>query len=164
MLRREEKEKIVSSLKTEIDKAQAVFLTNIIGVTSNDANNVRKALRGVDGKVIIARNTLLKRAAAGTKCEKMLENVTGPSALAFAYKDPAAVAKALKDAGKELELISIRSGVLGTQFLGADQVKALADLPSRDQMLGTLLATFLAPVSAFARVMHAIKEEKEKNV
>ena len=84
----------------------------------------------------------------------------GPTAVAFAFDDAAAVAKALKESGKSLEEVSLKGGVLGDKVLSVQEVNELADLPSRDEMLGTLLATFMAPVSALARVLHSVGEKK----
>lgn len=162
MLSRSEKEAIIQDLNKDIGRAKAIFLTNLIGISSNDAVSVRKAVRDSNGKMVVTRNTLFKKAAAGTAAEELVANLSGPHALAFAFDDPAAVAKSLKDAGSSLELVDLKGGVLDGQLLTKAQVKQLADLPSRDQMLGTLLATFLAPVSAFARVVYAIQEKKEK--
>jgi large subunit ribosomal protein L10 len=162
MLSRSEKEAIIQDLNKDIGRAKAIFLTNLIGISSNDAVSVRKAVRDSNGKMVVTRNTLFKKAAAGTAAEALVANLSGPHALAFAFEDPAAVAKSLKEAGASLELVDLKGGVLDGQLLTKAQVKQLADLPSRDQMLGTLLATFLAPVSAFARVIYAIQEKKEK--
>jgi large subunit ribosomal protein L10 len=162
MLNRAEKEAIIQDLNKDIGRAKAIFLTNLIGISSNDAVSVRKAVRDNNGKMVVTRNTLFKKAAAGTPAEALVADLHGPHALAFAFEDPAAVAKSLKEAGANLELVELKGGVLDGQMLTKAQVKQLADLPSRDQMLGTLLATFLAPVSAFARVLYAIQEKKEK--
>jgi large subunit ribosomal protein L10 len=162
MLERSDKEAIIQSLKSDIEKSKAIFLTNLIGISSNDAVKVRKAVRDAQGKVVVTRNTLFKKAAVGTPAEALLSDLSGPHAVAFAFEDAAAVAKCLKDAGKDLELVSLKGGVLDGQQLNKAQVQQLADLPSRDQMLGTLLATFMAPASAFARVLFAIQEKKEK--
>lgn len=162
MLKRSEKEKIILSLKEDIERSQAVFLTNLIGISANDAVSIRRGVRDVGGKVIISRNTLYQRAAIGTKCEKLLSNLKGTNAVAFAFDDPAAVAKCLKQAGKQLEQVDLRGGILEDKELTVAQVAELADLPSREEMLGTLLATFMAPISALARVLFAVKEEKEQ--
>lgn len=158
---RAEKDKIISGLKKDIESAKAVFLTNLVGIGSNEAVALRKEIRESQGKVVVTRNTLFKKAVEGTVAEPMLGDLKGPHALAFAYEDAAAVAKALKIAGKEFEAVELKGGVLNGELLSLAQVNQLADLPSRDEMLGTLLATFMAPVSAFARLTHAIKEECE---
>ncbi len=162
MLNRAEKEEIVKGLKADIEKSQAVFLTNLIGVTANDSVQVRRNVRNAKGKLVIARNTLFIRAAKGTSCEKLFDGLKGPSAVAFAFEDAAAVAKSLKDSSKENERITLRGGVLNGEFLDTSKVEQLANLPSRDQMLATLLATFNAPISAFARVLNEIKNKKEQ--
>lgn len=161
MLSRSDKEAIVKSLKTDFDNAKAVFLTNLIGVTSNDAVEIRKNVRDMQGKIVVTRNNLFKKAAEGNGASVLFENLKGPHAVAFAFEDVPGVAKCLKTAGSAHEVVELKSGFFDGKELSTAEVKHLADLPSRDEMLGTLLATFIAPVSAFARVMHAIKEQKE---
>ena len=162
-MNRADKDAIVSSLKEKIVKSQAIFLTNLVGIPSNDAVRIRKAVRDVKGHIAITRNTLFKRAAQGTYAEEFLSNLSGSSAVAIAYEDAAAVAKIVNDAAGEFEnIVTVKGGMLGDKKLSNAEVVALAKLPSRPQMLGTLLATFNAPVSAFARVIEAIREQKEK--
>lgn len=162
MMTRAEKDVVVSKIKENIEKSQAVFLTNLIGIPSVDSVRIRKNVREAKGFVVVTRNTLFARAAKGTYAEGLLSDLKGTSAVAFAYEDAPGVAKIINEASNEFEnIVTIRGGMLGTQPLSKAEVIALAKLPSRDQMLGTLLATFNAPVSAFARVLHAIKEQKE---
>ena len=161
MLNRSDKEVIVNGIKANIDKAQAIFLTNLIGIKSNDAVAIRKNIRQADGSVCITRNTLFQRAAEGTYAEPLLKDLKGTNAVAFAYSDAAAVAKCLHDAGKDLKDVDLKGGFLDGKELDQSQLKQLATLPSKDQMLSTVLATFIAPVSAFARVLNSIKEQKE---
>ena len=163
MMTRAEKDAVVSSIKQNIEKSQAVFLTNLVGIPSVDSVRIRKNVREAKGHMVITRNTLFARAAKGTFAEGLLADLKGTSCVAFAFEDAAAVAKVVNDASGEFEnIVTIRGGQLGTQKLSKADVVALAKLPSRNQMLGTLLATFNAPVSAFARVLFAIQEQKEK--
>ncbi|MCE3013148.1 MAG: 50S ribosomal protein L10 [Proteobacteria bacterium] len=165
MMTRTEKDAVVASLKEKITKSNAVFLTNLVGIPSNDAVRIRKNVRDVKGFMAVTKNTLFQRAAQGTYAEALLKDLKGSNAVAFSYDDAAAVAKVVNDAAGEFEeIVKVKGGMLGSQLLTAKEVVALAKLPSRDQMLGTLLATFNAPVSAFARVLHAICEQKEKQV
>lgn len=161
---RSDKELIVAKIKENIDAANAIFLTNLIGMPSNDSVKLRKGLRDVGGKVIITRNTLFRKAAVGTKCEALLSELSGPNALAFSFGDAPSVAKVLYEASKSMEVIQFKGGFLGSRELNQKDVEALAKLPSRDQMLATLLATFNAPVSAFVRCLDAIKNKKEQEV
>jgi large subunit ribosomal protein L10 len=163
MMTRAEKDAVVSSIKEKIEKSQAVFLTNLVGIPSVDSVRIRKNVRDAKGHMVVTRNTLFARAAQGTFAEGLLADLKGSSCVAFAYEDAAAVAKIVNDASGEFEnIVTIRGGQLGTQKLSKAEVVALAKLPSRPQMLGTLLATFNAPVSAFARVLFAIQEQKEQ--
>ncbi len=161
MMKRAEKEAIIAGLKKDIESARAVFLTNLIGVGANDAVAIRKGVREADGKVVVTRNTLFRKAAEGTTVEKLLTELKGPHALAFAFEDAAAVAKCLKEAAEDHDVIEFKGGFLNGEELTKAQVIELASLPSRDEMLGTLLATFNAPISALARVFFAIQEQKE---
>jgi len=163
MMTRAEKDAVVSSIKEKIEKSQAVFLTNLVGIPSVDSVRIRKNVRDAKGHMVVTRNTLFARAAKGTFAEGLLADLKGSSCVAFAYEDAAAVAKIVNDASGEFEnIVTIRGGQLGTQKLSKADVVALAKLPSRPQMLGTLLATFNAPVSAFARVLFAIQDQKEQ--
>ena len=162
MLKKEQKNEIIKNLREDIENSKAFFLTNFIGLTSNDAVEVRKNVREANGKVVVTRNTLFGKAAEGTKAENLLKDLKGPHAIAFAFEDAPGVAKVVKNAAKDFEeIVSFKGGFLGDEELDVNKIKALADLPSREEMLGTLLATFNAPISALARVLFAIQEQKE---
>lgn len=162
MLKRAQKEALVTTLKADIEKANAIFLTNLVGTGSNEANKIRKDVRDAGGKVTITRNTLFRIASEGTYAEELMAKLKGPHAVAFSFDDAAAVAKSIKDAGEENEVVDFKGGFLDGKELSAAQVLELASLPSKDQMLATLLATFNAPISAFVRVMDAIRKQKEE--
>jgi large subunit ribosomal protein L10 len=161
MLNKVEKDAIIGSIKEDIGNAKAIFLTNLIGISSNDSVELRKKVRDSNGKIVVTRNTLFEKASIGSSAEEMLKGLKGPSAVAFAFDDAASIAKVLKKAGEDHEVVELKGGILDGEMLSVAQVKELADLPSRDEMLGTLLATFLAPVSAFARLVNTIKDECE---
>jgi len=162
MLSRVKKEGIVTDIKDGLENARAVFLTNLIGVSANDSVSIRKKVRDGGGKIVVTRNTLFKRAAQGSFAESLFDGIKGPHAVAFAFDDAPAIAKALYEAGKENEVIELKGGFLGEKSLTAAEIKQLAMLPSRDEMLGTLLATFNAPISALARVLFSIQEQKQE--
>lgn len=163
MMTRAEKDVVVSEIKANIEKAQAVFLTNLVGIPSVDSVRIRKQVREAKGHMVITRNTLFARAAKGTPAESLLADLKGSTAVAFAFEEAPAVAKIINDAAGEFDgIVTIKGGMLDGKELSTAEVVALAKLPSRDEMLGTLLATFNAPVSAFARVLNAIKEKQEE--
>jgi large subunit ribosomal protein L10 len=161
MLNRDQKSEVIQGIKEKMEKADAAFLTNLIGVGANDSVAIRRKLRDVSGNIVVTKNTLFRKAAEGTIYEDLLKDLKGPHALAFSFEDPPAVAKVLYDAKKESEVITLKGGFLGDKALTPAEIEELAKLPSKDQMLATLLATMNAPVSAFVRVLNAIKEQKE---
>jgi len=148
MITRQSKDIVIKNLKEKIENSRALFLTNVIGMEANDAVELRKKVREANGGIVVTRNSLFGKAAAGTYAEELLTGLKGTNAVAFAFEDAPGVAK-------------LGKGYLGTDLLDEKEVAALAKLPSRDEMLGTLLATFNAPVSAFARLMNAVKDEVE---
>jgi large subunit ribosomal protein L10 len=162
MMTKEQKNEVIKSVKDQITKSQALFLTNLVGIEANSAVQIRKGVREAKGFMMIAKNSLIEKAAQGTYAEKFLTKLKGNNAIAFAYDDAPAVAKVIFDANKELELVSLKGGMLGDKTLSSDECNALAKLPSKPQMLATLLATFNAPVSAFVRTIDAIKRQKEE--
>ena len=162
MLTKVEKDTIILQIRKQIESAQAIFLTNLIGVSSNDSVELRKQMRKAKGNVIIARNSLFARASAGTYAENLCSNLKGPSALVFACEDAPPVAKILKAASEEFDVVKIRGGHLKEEPLDIATILELADLPSRDDMLATTLATMMAPVSTFVRLLQTIKDTCEE--
>ncbi len=122
MLTRDEKGAIIESLKGDIEKAKGIFLTNVIGLTSNDGVALRKEIRDADGKLVVTRNTLFGLASKGTPAEELLSDLKGPQAVAFAFEDAPGVAKALKEAGKTHELVELRGGLLDGKALSVQEV------------------------------------------
>ena len=113
MLNRADKTKLVSDLREKMNSSTAVFLTNLIGLSANDAVELRKQVREVGGSISVSRNTLFRLAAEGSPAEEAFKDLKGPHAVAFATEDAAAVAKCLKKAGESSEnLVSLKAGLL----------------------------------------------------
>ncbi len=161
MITRAQKDAVIADLRDKIENSQALFLTNVIGIEANQAVELRKTIREAKGGLIVTRNSLFGKAAEGTYAEELLTGLKGTNAVAFAFEDAPGVAKAIYESSKALEAITLGKGFLNQELLDEGRVSALAQLPSRDEMLGTLLATFQAPVSSLARLVNAIKDECE---
>ena len=164
MLDRKTKQDIIDRLKEDITKARAVFLTNVIGISANDAVSLRSRLRKAQGKIVVTKNTLLKIAGKGTNAEPLLSNLQESNAIAFAFGEAPEVAKCLKKAEDDSEVVAIKGGLFDDRELTSKQIRVLAELPSREEMLGTVLATMMSPVSAFVRVLSAMQNKKENNI
>lgn len=163
MMTRAEKEALVSTLKSDIQNARAAFLTNLVGVPSNDANAIRKQVRDAKGKIVVTKNTFFRLAAKGTGLEGLLSDLKGNNAVAFAFEDAPGVAKALDKACGDFEIVELKGGILGDKELSAAEVKALASLPSKPEMLAGVLNTFKSPLMAFANCLQGLIQMKEEN-
>jgi len=168
----EVKKQIVNDIKDKMEKAQGMVFYDYRGLTVAEVTDLRNKFReaGVEYKVL--KNSMLKRAAEMLEIEGLDEHLVGPTAVAFGFEDPVAPAKVLVEYTKKLKKTEIKTGVLDGRVIGLDEIKNLADLPSREQLLGMLAGTLNAPITGFARslsgiisklgyALNAVKEQKE---
>ena len=162
---RPEKVAVVDEVKQKFTEADGAMLTEYRGLDVRSIAELRRALRDAGGEYKIYKNTLVRRAAAdvGLEIEDLL---TGPTAIAFvgakddgSAGDVAAVAKALKEFAKTNDALVIKGGVLDEQLLSADDLKALAELPSREVLLAQLAGAFQAPMAKFAGLLAAVPRD-----
>lgn len=169
---RPEKVAVVEEIKQKIEGNSIAILSKYIGINVADVTRLRKTLRdsGVDYKVY--KNNLAKRALAELNLEDAAQHMDGPMAWAFS-EDPVAPAKILKKFGEEVKFVEMTGGVLDGQILDQARLKALADLPSREQLLAQLVGTIAAPLRNtlgvlnatprnFVNVLDQIRKKKEE--
>jgi large subunit ribosomal protein L10 len=152
---RPEKVAVVDEVKGRFSAASAALLTEYRGLNVAAISQLRRALREAGGEYKIYKNTLVRFATRdlGLDIEELL---TGPTAIAFVDGDAAAVAKALRDSARTNPALILKGGLLGRTPLGADEVRALADLPSRDVLLGQVAGAMAAPLQQFASLLQAL--------
>lgn len=155
-MNRTTKEQVVAEFSAKLKKAQAAFLTNYRGLTVEQADDLRGKLRATGVEYSVVKNTLLRLASRGTDMECLDEYLAGPTSLTIVLDDPVAPAKVLSDFAKANTAFELKVGVLNGTLLSVDDIKALADLPSRDQLLANMLGSLNAPVSNFVGVLAAI--------
>jgi large subunit ribosomal protein L10 len=162
---RPEKVAVVDEVKQMLADADGAMLTEYRGLDVAALADLRRALRDAGGEYKIYKNTLVRLAArdAGLEIDDLL---TGPTAIAFvgdkadgSAGDVAAVAKALKDFAKTNDALVIKGGVVDDQLLSADDLKALAELPSRDVLLSMLAGALQAPMAKFAGLLAAVPRD-----
>ena len=162
---RSDKVAVVEEVGEKFARADATLLTEYRGLNVPAMAVLRRALREAGGEYKVYKNTLVRIAAknAGLDIDDLL---TGPTALAFVSDqtdgspgDPAAVAKALKDFAKANPALVLKGGVLADKVLTADELKALAELPSRDVLLAQLAAAFQAPMAKLAGLLSALPRD-----
>ncbi|HOO45630.1 MAG TPA: 50S ribosomal protein L10 [Deltaproteobacteria bacterium] len=155
-MRKEEKQELVKQLHDELGDAQAVFVTDYIGLNVEKLTKLRKGIKSSGGSFRIVKNTLLRRAAQDTPAG-IIENLfVGPTAIAMAKGDPLGVAKALVEFAKDNEQLDVQGGILGTQVLDLNAIEALAKMPSKEVLIAKMLGSMNAPAANFVGVLAAI--------
>jgi len=171
-LNRDEKAGKVRELNETFSKAKFAVVADYRGLKVTELEKLRGELRQNNANIQVAKNTLLKLAVEGTEYEGLSESFTGTTAIAFSYDEPVGPAKVLADFAKEFEALEIRTAIMDGKVLSADDVAALAKLPSKDQLLGQLCGVLVAVPTGFVRALNgvssnlvyalqAIKEQKE---
>ena len=150
----EEKSLLVSEIKEKFQRSSGVVLADYRGLTVAQVTQLRARLRKAGVEYRVLKNTLVRRAADEIGVAGLESFLKGPTALAFS-EDPVAPAKILLDFAKENKLKSfqIKAGVLEGRVIGAEGVKALADLPSREVLLAMVLRGMQAPLTGMANVL-----------
>lgn len=155
-IRLEDKKQIVSEVNEAANNALSAVLADYRGVTVSDLTALRKTAREQGVYLRVVRNTLLKRAVEGTQYECINEALTGPTILAFSMEDPGAAARVLKDFAKANDKFEVKALSVGGKLLGADQIDALATLPTYDQAVSMLMSVMLAPVTKLVRTFNEV--------
>lgn len=145
----------VTELRAMVAKVGAVFISEYRGLTVAQMTEVRAKVRAAGGEMKVAKNTLMKLALGNESFPIPEDLILGPNIYTFAYGDPVAVAKALQDFAKVKanKAFQIKGGILGKNLLDAAQVGALADLPSREQLLAQVVGTIAAPLRGLVTVL-----------
>ena len=150
---KQRKEELVAEYVEQLKGSQGVILADFRGMTVSAMDQVRRALRPIGGKPQVVKNRLLALALKEAGLSVPDEWLTGPTAVGFCHDEIPPVAKALMDVAKEHSALKIKGGLLGTSVLSAAEVKAIADLPSREVLLARVLGTVNAPGSQLAGVV-----------
>ncbi len=155
---REAKEKAVDLLSSDLGRIKLAVMTDYRGLTVAELKELRAALSAENISYKVTKNTLLRIAVKSTPSLSSIDPsaFTGPMALALGYEDEIAPARVIFQYAKKHDALEIVGAITGDgQLLSAAQVKALALLPTREQLLGQLVATIAAPLSSFVGVMGA---------
>ncbi|WP_119169123.1 50S ribosomal protein L10 [Algihabitans albus] len=153
-MERAEKEALIASLRERLGEVSGVVVTHQLGLTVAESSDLRRKAREAGAHYRVVKNRLAKRAFEGTKFEALMSLFTGPTAIALS-DDPVAAAKVVQTFAKSNDKVTILGGGLEGQVLDADGVKALADLPSLDQLRGKLIGVVQAPATKVAGVVQA---------
>lgn len=145
----------VKEVKEKLKSSQAFFISHNLGVAAGDMSALRKELKKNDAELKIVKNTLVRRALEDLDYkDQILDDVKGPTVIAFSYGDPVNVAKAILKL-ENLKL-AVKAGMLGKNKLNAKAIEQLSKLPSREELVARVVRTIAAPLSNFMGVMTAV--------
>lgn len=170
----EQKKAVVAEVSAQVAKAQAIVVAEYRGLEVGVMTDLRAKARKSGVYLRVMKNTLVRRAVKDTPFEKLAEKMIGPLVYGIS-SDPVATAKVLSDFAKANEHFVIKAGGMPNSVISAKEVTALANMPSREQLLATLLGTLQAPVAKFVqtlnevpgrfvRTLAAVRDQKEKAV
>ena len=153
---RSEKVGVVDEIANKLSGSVAVFITEYRGMSVGALATLRGSLRQVGAEHKVYKNTLARFAAEKAGLDGITDLLVGPTAMTFVVDDSVAVAKALRDAAKTNPLLVIKGGALGSVVLSAADVAALADLPSREELLARFAGALQAPLVKTAGLLQAL--------
>lgn len=155
------KQQVVSDVTSKFQNSVCTVVADYRGLNVAQVTQLRKTLRESGIEFQVLKNSLTRRATAEAQLTELDEHLTGPTAIAFSTSDVVAPAKILSDFAKKNDALKVKGGVVEGRVVGADQIKALADLPSREGMLSMLLSVLQAPMRNFALAVKAVAEKQE---
>lgn len=147
------KTEFVEGLHRTFSESDSVILLSFDGVNVPDITELRRKIGEASSGYRVVKNTLAIRAAEGTAVDGLKPFFTGPTAVAYTEGNAVGLAKVLKDAVKANKGLTLKGGVLGGKVLSAEDVSALADLPSREELLSKVLFLLNAPLTKFATAL-----------
>ena len=151
----------VSEVAEQFKNATSVVVVDYLGITVEQATNLRTELRNAGVQFAVVKNSILSRAAKEAGLEGMDDIFKGPSAVAFSNDDVVAPAKILADFAKKVEALEIKAGVIEGKVSSKEEIEALAKLPNREGLLSMLLSVLQAPVRNTALAFKAVADQKD---
>lgn len=153
---RGKKEILVDDMKGRLEKARATFLVNYQGIDVETLNALRGELRKVNTEFQVVKNRLLKLASRDTQTACIQEHFVGPCAVAVTYDDVVGPAKILVERDKKLAHLKLKVGQIGGKAIGVEEIKRLAELPSREVLLGQVLGAMQGVPTSLVRVLNGV--------
>ena len=144
---------IITQIEKELDQKPTFFITQYSGVNAGSLDKLRVKLRGANSRYLVVKNSLGRKALGKGKFSSLVGSMTGACGIAFSSGDPVLSSKILVDFSKENEGFRVQSGFIDGAVIGADQVKVLANLPSREVLIARVIGGIQAPISRFAGVL-----------
>ena len=152
----EDKRAIVVSVNAAASEALSAVVADYRGLSVAEMTNLRLKARETGVYLKVVRNTLAKRAVAGTEYECLTDALVGPTVLAFSQDDPGAAARLIKDFAKDHDALEVKALAIGGVAYDAKDIDILAKLPTRDEAIAQLMSVMQAPVAKFVRTLNEV--------
>lgn len=154
-LKLEDKQAVVAAMSAEVARAQAIVLAENCGLEVGQMTELRKRARNAGVYLRVVKNTLARRAVAGTPFAGLADAMVGPLAYGIS-SDPVALAKVLHEFARGNDKLAIKGGAMANVVMSSKDVASLATLPSREELLAKLLGTMQAPIAQFVRTLNEV--------
>jgi large subunit ribosomal protein L10 len=159
MAKVELKQPVVQEISKAIEGAQSVVLVDHRGLTVQQDTELRKQLREAGVTYKVYKNTMMNFAFKGTDCEGLSDLLNGPSAIAVSKDDATAPARILCEFAKKAPKLEVKGGVVEGKVVDVAAINEVAQIPSREVLLGRLFGSFQSPIASFARIVKQIAEK-----
>lgn len=160
MAKVELKKPVVEEISGAIKDAASVVLVTYSGISVEKDTEMRKELREAGIVYKVYKNTMMNFAFKDTPCEELCKHLEGPNAIAISKEDATAPARILAKYAKVVPTLDLVAGIVEDNYYDQDGIKALASVPSREELLGKLLGSIQSPITNMARVLNQIAESK----
>lgn len=157
----ENKKVVVEEIKEKFSSAKSAVLVDYRGLTVEEATELRSKFRAAGVEYKVYKNNLVKLAIKDTEFEALSKDLTGPNAIAFGIEDAVVPAKIVKEFAKTHKNLELKAGVVEGSYCNLEQITEIADLPSKEVLIGRFLGSVKAPVSNFAYFLSNLIKEKE---
>ncbi|GFN37024.1 50S ribosomal protein L10 [Tepidimicrobium xylanilyticum] len=168
----EEKKQVVEEITDKVKKAQGVVLVDYRGLNVEEVTQLRRKYKEAGVEYKVYKNTLMRFAFKNAGYEEFNQFLTGPNAIAFGFDDPVQAAKITHEFAKQNDKLEIKAGIVDGKIIGVDEIKNLANLPSKEVLIAQALAGLNGPIAGFANVLqgtirslvyalNAVKEKQE---
>lgn len=157
------KKQAVEEIKERFAGAKSAVLVDYRGLTVGEVTELRERFRKAGVEYKVYKNNLVKLAIKDTSFEALSADLTGPNAIAFGIEDAVIPAKIVKDFAKEHKALELKAGVVEGTYCNLEDITKIADLPSKEVLLGRFLGSIKAPVSNFAYFLSNLIKEREAN-
>ncbi|HQD41547.1 MAG: 50S ribosomal protein L10 [Clostridiales bacterium] len=147
------KQQVVNEIKEKFQRAEAVVLVDYRGLNVAEVTELRKRFREAGADYKVYKNTLMTRALTELGMEELIPYLTGPNAVALGYDDPVVPAKIISEFAKDHDKLEVKAGMISRKVIGAEGVKSLANLPSKEVLVAQALGGLNAPITGFVNVL-----------